>query len=247
MRAQVPIIFIYLLLSSAAAGQTLSVPAFLSQVPSAAPEEQSMHSITLDGVVQRYAGSLHESGNIKLIAKADGSANVELSLPSGQRTEVYGPFSSRSCIGTNERGKTYKIELADCLRPFPWFSPSISHTKQMPGTLPVNITDAGLITDASKQYHELDYNVALSNGTSEVKNTVSKLTFTRVFYDPGTLFPLRTEFDEHPSGNLAVKLHVRIEYSSYQLVSGIPVPYQINKYVNNTLQLSIVINAAVVD
>lgn len=66
----------------------------------------------------------------------------------------------------------------------------------------------------------------------------------RVLYDPQTLLPASTEYVIHADNDLHVQIPVRIVYSNYQTVSGLPIPLRIDRYVNGVLQLSITLTTA---
>ncbi len=65
-----------------------------------------------------------------------------------------------------------------------------------------------------------------------------------VLYDPKTLLPSSLEYLQHGDTDLNTTFPVRIVYSNYQLVDGMPMPYRIDRYVNGLLQLSLTISSA---
>src|SRR6266566_1235866 len=60
---------------------------------------QSLADVTLSGTARRISGSDDESGTATLKAMAKGASRIDLSLPSGQQTEVK-DTSANPAIGT---------------------------------------------------------------------------------------------------------------------------------------------------
>jgi hypothetical protein len=231
-----------LLISPAVHTQSANPRTFLSDVIAANPPLATIQSVKLDGKAQWTAGSEHESGSVSIQAAADGSSTLALSLGKSSRTETRGALSSRTCQVTTGDGKAHDLKGPECYRVVPWFAPMLLVTPTSFLADKITVTDDGDVERTGTTYHELSYVTTVPSPDPASQKLFTSSTGVKVLYDPVTLLPAGREFDEHPSTNLNQAIHVRIAYSAYQMVGGVKVPYQIDRYVNNSLQLSITLS-----
>ena len=64
------------------------------------------------------------------------------------------------------------------------------------------------------------------------------------YLDPNSLLPVALDFNQHPDDNALIDLPVEIRFSGYQTMSGVAVPEQVQKYLNNTLILDLQLSNA---
>lgn len=209
------------------------------------PQLTTLNSMVLSGTAEWIAGSTHESGPVSIQASVDGSSTLQLTLNTASRTETRTSLgASRACQWTDAKSVAHTLIGPDCDQAVPWFAPLVfvEPSASVAGLL--SVSDDGEVTRNGATFHELSYTTQEQGTTPAFAQTLTQATRVSVLYDPQTLRPASIEFDQHADNNLKHALNVRVVYSNYQLVEGLPIPFQIDRYVNNALQLSIAIDHA---
>lgn len=236
---------LFVLVPFALSAQTSTSTPFPSQVVAKYDQLAALHSLKLTGTATWSAGSVHESGTITLQASTDGSTVMELSLSSASRKESSTALgASRICEWVDAQSQTHQIGGLDCEVSVPWFAPFMLAQPIDTVRNLLTVTDDGIVTRAGSSFHELSYRTLEHARDTATSNTLTEDTRVRVLYDPQTLLPASTEFSIHPDNDLRRQIPVRVVYSGYETVSGLPIPFQIDRYVNGVLQLSITLTNA---
>jgi hypothetical protein len=79
------------------------------------------------------------------------------------------------------------------------------------------------------------------------KNRLANLSTVNIFCDLQTLLPVSLEYQIHPDANDLKNIPVKVVFSNYQSVSGVMIPFHIERYVNRTLQLTLDVNNATIE
>ncbi len=202
--------------------------------------------VTLSGTVERIAGSDDESGTVVIKALAGTGSIIDLTFPSGPRSEIRNT-SSAPAVGS-------------------WSGPdSVSHAT----------ADSNLVTDpgwfpafalagfATSQNAIITYvGQETKNGSAVIHITASiqfpgrgaaggafmqHFSQTEIYLDPSTLLPVAIAYSIHPDKNSSLDIPTEIDYSDYQLRNGSQIPLHIQKLVNNVLNLDLKLTNAVVN
>jgi hypothetical protein len=236
---------IFLATSSFAQSQPTT---FQHQAQMAVSAGKPFNTVNLSATAEWTAGADHESGTAQLQANVNGSTNVQLSLGKASRTEVQtGIGPSRACNWIDSAGKSRDILGSNCLIAIPWFSPGLF--TQPNGNLPalLSITDDGMVMKDGSTFHQVSYLLNLTSADISSTNQMVSQSKVNVFYDPQTFLPTSLEYFIHPDGNDLQNIPVRVVFSNYQSVSGVTLPFQIEKYVNRTLQLKLNVSTATIE
>lgn len=234
--------------ASTAYSQTSAPSAFQGQVQSTVLGGKSIRSVKLSGMAEWTAGSLQESGNAELDAYADGSSSLQLSLDKASRTETATKTDSdKSCQRTDAAGTTTNVMGPNCLVSLPWFAPILF--TQSASELPALLTssDDGLVTKDGASLHQISYRLALEGSDSTSTKRLQDASTVKVFFDPQTFLPSSLEYAIHPDNNDLKSLEVKVLFSDYRQVSGVMLPFHIERYVLRSLQLKLDISNAVVE
>ena len=73
---------------------------------------------------------------------------------------------------------------------------------------------------------------------------ISHLTAVDVYFNSATYLPMYLSYTIHPNENAAQDIPVDVQFSNYQVVNGIAVPFRIQRYVNGVLALDITVSGA---
>ena len=223
-----------------ASGQAIAGSSFYEKAQQATSNGKSFTSVNFTATAEWIAGSLHESGTATLQAKIDGSTNVQLDLGHASRNETQSSANaSRTCTWTDAAGISHSIVGPNCLIAIPWFAPALfaQSSPQLPSMLAA--TDDGEMSRASRTLHQFSYRLKFSEPDSTDVDRLTSMSTVKVLYDPQTALPASLEYFIHPDNNDLQNLPVQIVFSGYQPISGIMLPFHIERYVNRTLQLTL--------
>jgi hypothetical protein len=227
-------------------GQSSSAPSFYVKVQAAQSGGKAIRSINLSSTAEWTAGSTHENGTAQLRANADGSTTVALSLGQASRTETYSKDeSSRTCQRADAAGKEYAIGGLNCVAAAPWFAPILVTQAALNRTDLFTASDDGEISKDGTTYHQISLMRSLSGTNDASSKSIQQSTKITILCDPQTLLPSSLEYSIHPDADDLRSIGVRIVFSDYRSVSGVMLPFSIQKYVNHSLQLSLSVSNAV--
>jgi hypothetical protein len=201
--------------------------------------------VTLSGTAHYIAGSDDETGTAVLKALTTGASRVDLSLPSGQRSEV------RNLTGnlpagdwSGDDGVNHAMAYHNLLSEPAWFSPvtTISHQLAIPGFVATYVA-AETLDSQNVQHISLSQQPAASIAAFAL---FPHLTQVDLYLDSSTFLPAAMTFSVHPDDNELVDIPIDVRFSDYRLVNGTQVPFHIQRFLNNGLVLDIQLeNAAV--
>jgi hypothetical protein len=233
--------FVFILSISLAAQQTAtSNPQalnFLQRSLGALAGGQTLTDVTLSGTARRIAGSDDESGTAVLKVLAAGASRVDLSLPSGHRSEILNT-SVAPVAGSwsGPDGVSHSIAFHNLLTGSAWFFPAFTISKGLSASGYVATYVASETHNGQAVQH-----VSLSQPSllPNVPGAISSAHLTQVdlFLDSTTLLPAAIAFNIHPDNNQLLDIPIEIRFSSYQAVNGVQVPFHVQKYLNNGLIL----------
>jgi hypothetical protein len=250
-RSIICLLFFCLTASYSARSQTATsqIPTtFQLQAQSAASAGKPFSAVNFTATAEWTAGSLHESGTAQLRANVDGSNNIQLALGKASRTEVQTKTdSSRTCTWTDSAGKSREILGPNCLVAIPWFAPGLF--VQPPVGLPalLGTTDDGVISKGSATFHRVSYLLKLKGKNAAATTQMVSQSTVKVFYDPQTFLPASLEYSIHPDNDDSQDIPVKVGFTNYQSVSGVMLPFHIERYVNRTLQLKLDVSNASIE
>jgi hypothetical protein len=238
----------YSALSQTATTTTQTPTSFQQEAQAAATGGKSFSVVNLTATAVWTAGSLQQSGTAQLQANADGSTNVQLALGSASRTEVQTKAdSSRICTWTDNAGKSHDVLGPNCLIAIPWFSPSLFTQPSVMLPALLGTADDGLVKKSGSTFHQVSYLLNLTGADASSTSQLVSQSTVNVFYDPQTFLPASLEYFIHPDNNDSQNIPVRVVFSNYQSVSGVMLPFQIERYINRTLQLKLNVSNATVE
>ena len=206
----------------------------------------AVQDVTLTGSARYIAGSDDETGTASLKANSLGDARIDLSLPSGNRSEVYNLSSGPPAGQWSDRDTARKeIPFHNLIAEPAWFSPVTSISRRLSGSA-FAVSYVGAETLDSQSVHH----IAVSQPPQAIAKDVQlfqHLTQIDLYIDPSTFLPVALSFNIHPDENELVDIPVEIRYSDYRRVNGQQIPFHIQRFLNNTLLLDIQLDSATVN
>jgi len=197
----------------------------------------SLTDVTLTGSVRRIAGSDDESGTSALEALTTGESRMDLSLPSGPHTEVVA--IGNNCLSGNWSGPdgvAHPISNHNLLTDTAWFFPVFTVGRIISSGKYI----VSYVGHETRNGQAVEHFIAYQPSTVQLPAgipTFSHLTQMDLFLDSITLMPAALAFNIHPDNNMGLDIPVEIRFSDYRSVSGVQIPFHIEKFVNNSLML----------
>ena len=222
--------------SSAAQATTL-----LGQSLAALTGQAALTDVTLSGTARRIAGSTDESGAVTLKALATGESRVDLVLPSGPRTEVRSfPNSGPSGSWAGPDGVAHAISQHNLWTDSSWFFPGLTITRVLSSGYIVSYI--GHETSGAQAVEHI-YVTRLFTATGAPPNwtpdSLQHLAGMDIYLDATSLLPSAISFKVHPDNNQLIDIPVEIRLSDYRSVGGVQVPFRIQRFFNNNLDLDL--------
>lgn len=196
--------------------------------------------VTLSGNATLVAGSDVETGTVSLKAKGFAEARVDLNLTKGQRSEIRNNSNELfqgAWIGTD--GVLHPFALHNCfINPNWFFSPlaSLSAAISSPNVI---LSYLGSVSTGGRSFQHLQSYLFIAG-----QPVVAKLSTLDFYLDSTTLLPAALDFNTHPDDDFGLNIPVEIDFSNYQAINGVQVPLHVQKFLNGTVTLDVVIDTA---
>ena len=161
---------------------------------------------------------------------------VQVRPPAGRSGEASALFR----LGrrwTDARNVAHDIKGMNCVASLAWFAPLLISQNVSGRTDLFTAEDEGTVSDNEHLSHKVSFSRRPLGGTTEFKRLFAGASHASLSYDSETGLPSRLEYSLHPDSDDGRSIPVRIEYSDFRSVSGLTVPFRIEKYFNHSLQL----------
>jgi hypothetical protein len=222
-----------------------TVQTVLSNAASAFSQGKAVNTVTLNATANWIAGSDNETGTATLIASADGSYSIQLQLAQSSRTEAQTSFASgQSCTWSGTDGVSHAVAPHNCMGSMASFLPELA---LFGAQQPVSITTVLVGTTASGTSQLIDLRQQRTPATALSGNAnalFAHLSTVDLYLDSTTYLPTALAFNIHPDDNSASDIPVQILFTNYTTVNGVSLPFHIQRYVNGSLNLDLVVTQA---
>jgi hypothetical protein len=249
-RMPLPLLFVTLWVVTSDA-QVIQAPvsrdATVSQIASVISGRAPVTDVVLTGSAEWHQGSKHESGSFTIKAKGFDDSRLDMNLSGGLRSELRTRQSNKKIRGVETApGSTpAPLAIANSWTDAAWFFPTLSSIANPDPSIVVEHvgkeTRDGLVVE-----HIRTHRTGI-RGTTGAVALIEKLSTTDFFIDPATSLPIAVTFAAHPAQNALTDYPVEIRFSNYQTVSGVPIPFHVQKFMNRVLQLDLTIQSASVN
>jgi hypothetical protein len=236
--------------ASAPAQGTASSPPpgnLLTQLTAAFSGSQVVQSVQLTGTATWYAGSQTDSGAVNLTASSTGSSQMQLDLDTiGQKVESQtGAGLVAECQWSGKDGVAHAVSQENCWKPTLWFLPAFSFQPSLiPGNLGTTDLGLGTVGSSADVYRHLQSQLVFSGPSGAPVTAISQQSTTDLGLDPTSFLPSVLAYSVFPDTGARIPIAIEVHYSNYQAVSGVQIPFHIQRYVNGSLQLDILVSSA---
>jgi hypothetical protein len=198
--------------------------------------------ITLTGTATRTAGSETETGSITLKALGNPNSRFDFVSTSGTSSEIRnasGGPPQGSWITSD--GVSHAMAGHNTFTDAAWFAPELTVLSLLSNPNLI-VSYVGQETRDGAAVQHLHF--AIQSASTDPTGLVQGLSAEDVYLDASTLLPVALIFNTHPDNDASTNISVEIDFSSYQPVKGVQVPFHIQKLLNGTLFLDVTVQAA---
>ena len=198
----------------------------------------TISDVTLNANAISIFGSDNESGTAMLKAKGTTESRVDLSLSSGTRSDVRN-VATGTPGGAWEKNGAASTTYAghNCWTDAAWFFPALSSLTQ-------NLNPNFIFKYIGQEQHG-GVNAQHIQVLQAVSDPLSQHLSTMDFYlDPSSALPLVIVFPVHPDTDAGTDIANEVRFANYQAVSGIQVPFHVQRMLNGGVVLDVTVTNA---
>jgi hypothetical protein len=185
--------------------------------------------VRLSGTVMQDSG-VREEGTFTIEGTSGGRARVELRLPSGSRTEVSsGLAEKRECKWIDFKDTTQKIPEHNCLSLGTWFLPMLA----------LALDPESLERTPAKNGFAFKRKIAIESQAA--RTLFADLSQSVIVFDSASSLPRSLQFNLYDNQDMLTVIPIEIRYSDYRSAGGIKVPFHIERLMNGSKLLDLVI------
>jgi hypothetical protein len=223
--------------------QQTATPLSVLQGALAALGGTNLQAIAMSGNTSSIAGSTEDSGSVTASCATGGISQVSLQFSGGSRTEsrqIANGIPSGSWTGSD--GEQHAMVPHNLYSPASWFCPLITLQDIVSGSN-LNIQFIG---DEEKNGATLAHFVItdLPAGTGPSIAFLTHISQVDLFLDPQTFRPIVVAFPTHADKDGGIDIAIEMRFSNYTQVSGVWLPFTIERYLNHAPALTLQIQTA---
>jgi len=217
----------------------------LAQSAAALGASGSISDVTLTGTAQSIAGSDDESGTVIMKAMAAGESRMDLTLSASNRSEIRSVDSNGNLLGawSGSDGIQHAISYDNLLTDSSWFFPALTLNRLLNNTAVVG-TYIGQETLNGQSVLHVSLSQPPAGLTGQQAALPQHLTQMDFYLNPTTMLPVALSFTTHPDNNALLDIPVQIQFSNYQNIGGVQIPFLVQKFLNGSLSLNLQVQSA---
>ena len=219
----------------------------LAQIQAATAGHGTFNAIRLHGKLT--SGNDQEGAAVTIVVRADGATRIDLHVPGGIKTEEQMAAGAiKPCL--DHAGDVHGGRREDCLSAASWILPTIALVSDENGPNLKTLLNANVSNDGSLVLETYIEPPQSSEGVKKYFRSRSQRT---IYLNPATLLPNKLTFNSYgipaqsqagPPGQPAMP--VEITYSNYRTVSGVTVPFLIQRKTSGFV-VAVVVNEVEVE
>lgn len=208
----------------------------------------SIKDVTLTGSATRIAGSDVQTGTATLKALGITDSRMDLSLSDGVRSEIFSPSSDGtpqgSWIGVDR--VSHQMASFNCLAGKVWFFPALSVLSEVSNpNFAVSYVGQEILSGESVQHIRV-FNQT-PNVLGEYDALLAAFSATDIYLNSSSYVPVALIFNTHPDNASQTNIPIEVDFSNYQSVNGVQVPFRIRRLVNGSLFLDLTIQNVILN
>jgi len=217
--------------------------------------------MTLQGNATWRVGPKKETGSVTLMARGVRQSRVDLNMSSFQRSDIVDnstgvPQGTWILNGGETKHYTPHNSLADPV----WFYAGLSSLAAGISEPSVILSYVGSETRGNRSVQHLRaYMASKKRGKGFIQSlprtyaylatpsSMQRLSTEDFYLDSGSFLPVAITFNTHPDNDPSTDIRIEIDFSNYQAVNGVRLPFHIQRLVQGGLTLDVQVTNAVVN
>jgi hypothetical protein len=204
---------------------------------------------TLTGTASLTVGPDSETGTATLKVTALGDSRLDLSFPSGNRSEIRNhagtppvlslPVGAPTPVGSTNTlqpigywsgpdGAFHNMAGHNVLTDSTWFFPAFTVFRLASQNYVLSY--GGAETFNGQSVLHISATLGVPNASAETLTELQRLSRLDLYVDPTTFLPVALVFNAHADTNAAVDIATEIRFSNYRPVSGMAIPFHVQRY-----------------
>ena len=228
------------LTSAFAANNSNQAAVLVAQSYAALTGGNPLSDVTLNATATTTAGSYTASQPVVLKALGTDDSRIDIVAGASMAIRNSTPGYPQG-VWTAYDGTSGTDALHNCWTDAAWFVPEFS---SIFGSQNVSLSYIGLETLNGNQVQHLQVWKSVSGAPQDVNSSIQTLSTMDVYLDALSLLPDAIRFNAHPDNDSNTNLPVEIDFSNYQAVNGIQLPFHIQRFLQGSLSLDIVVTSA---
>ncbi len=203
----------------------------------------AVSDVTLTGNVTWSGGSSPETGTVTLLALGTGESRMNLSLPSGTRSEIR---DASTGVPQGEwiaqDGSSGLFAYQNCATDAVWFFSALSSLSA--GTNVVLLYIGQETWNGAAVQHVQSYIYQPPSGNPQTGPTYQQLSTMDFYLDASSFLPVAIVFNAHPDNDASTNLLIEADLSNYQDFNGFLVPAHIQRFLQGNPLVDMTISGA---
>jgi hypothetical protein len=186
--------------------------------------------VTLSGTAAWSNGTKSETASATLMAKGSGESRFDMTLSAGHRSEIRNDGSS-SALGEVllSDGSVLQWSPQNCMVNAAWFFPQLSVLAETANSSLIFSYVGQESRNGQAVQHIQSYQYASTNTAA-----VQQWSTMDIYMDAASLLPTAFVFNTFSTDG-SQTIPVEVDFSNYQTVGGVQVPFRIQRYVAGNL------------
>jgi len=205
----------------------------------------AVSDISLNASAQWIVGGTNASGTVTLKAKGIAESRLDISAGNAARSEIRNDTSGPDGQWMGADGVRHSISPHNCWTPPAWFAPNVL-VQEMLGSSVV-LSYLGRETRSGVAVDHLRLNRPSTQTNPQLARDLQKLSTVDTFLDASAHLPLAVLFNTHPDNDYGRDIPIEIRFSDYRSVSGVTVPFRIQRSMQGVLNLDLTVTAATIN
>lgn len=204
--------------------------------------------VTVSGTAIWTSGTDSETGNATAYGKTNIESRLDLSLNGGNRSELRNSSGgSPQGAWINASGQSTPTALQNCWTDAVWFFPALTSLSAVNTDSTLVFVYVGLETQNGRSVQHIQSYHYVTSKFPTVTTFTQQMSLVDYFLDAQTLVPMSMTFSAHPDDNSTINIPVEVDFSNYQVVNGILVPFHITKVWQGNTLVDITVTSAVIN
>jgi hypothetical protein len=202
----------------------------------------AVSDVTLNANIISSTGTDSNSGTGTLYTKGISESRVDVTVNNVTRSDIRNMTSGNPTGGWNQNGGPFSAYAQhNCWTDSAWFFPALSALSQ---TANPNFIFRYV---AQEQYNGAQAQHIQVFRYDSKNSYLAQLSTMDFYLDIASLSPLGVKFNIHADDNMIINIPSEVRFAVYQQVTGIQIPFHVQRLLNGDLVLDVTVVSAVVN